>query len=199
MRKSSIIYIYILKYILTYFNILAEALDRIKIWREEHTSPNAEEIYDIVCTLTTVMALKTSMRAVIFMGAFLNQDIISGNQVSAYCEVFKILASSHVQQRFLICAAEWFCAVKYPSLIRYFPAILKHLYDEEIVEESVFFDWELDTNRTTYTVDFSMITDEQLEELRLYSRPFLAWLKESDDDDDEEDDDDQEDSEQEDD
>jgi len=51
------------------------------------------------------------------------------------------LAPSEPQQRQLIAAFEWFCGSKYPSLLRFFPVVLKLLLDEELVEEDVFFAW----------------------------------------------------------
>jgi hypothetical protein len=48
---------------------------------------------------------------------------------------------SEIQQRHLIAGIEWFCGTKYPNLSRFFPVMLKQLFDDELVEEETFFNW----------------------------------------------------------
>ena len=50
-------------------------------------------------------------------------------------------SASAIQQRHMIAAFEWFCGRKYPNLMKFFPVVLKQLFDEELIEEDVFFEW----------------------------------------------------------
>lgn len=96
--------------------------------------------------------------------------------------------NNQIQQRQVIAATEWFIGVKHPSLVRMFPVLLKQLYDEDLIEEEVLFDWYHDELRNEYTVDGSIITNEMLESLKDASKPFIVWLQQADEEGDDEDD-----------
>lgn len=99
----------------------------------------------------------------------------------------------------LLAAFEWFCGRKYPQLMKFFPVVLKSLFDEELVEEDVFFEWAGDMTRNEFTAEFSMIDIDTLEHLKNSASLFITWLQEAEeegedgDDDEEEEDDDKED------
>ena len=79
-------------------------------------------------------------------------------------------------------------------MLKYFPIILKQLFDEEIVEEDVFLEWAGDLTRNEYSVDESMISFDALEGLRAAAAPFVTWLQEAEEEDDEGDEEDEEDA-----
>lgn len=74
-----------------------------------------------------------------------------------------------------------------PNLMGFFPVILKHLYDADIVEEEAMLMWAGEEGRSE---EFTppALRDEQVAALRAKATPFVTWLEEADvegDDDDE--------------
>lgn len=70
-----------------------------------------------------------------------------------------------------------------PCLMGFFPVILKHLYDADIVEEEAMLMWAGEEGRSEeYTP--SSLTDEQVSLLRNKAAPFITWLEEADEEDD---------------
>jgi hypothetical protein len=118
------------------------------------------------------------------------------------------MKQNQIQQRQLIAATEWLIGVKLNSaagsasgspssavggsLIRMYPVLLKQLYDEDLIEEEVLFDWFHDELRNEYTVDVTMITDDILEQLKDASKPFIIWLQQADEEGDDEDEEEEE-------
>jgi len=72
------------------------------------------------------------------------------------------------------------------SLLKVFPAVLMQLFEQEIIEEDVFFEWAADLIRNEYTLDESMIQYDVLEQLRAHAQPFIKWLQEAEEEGDEE-------------
>lgn len=74
-----------------------------------------------------------------------------------------------------------------PNLMGFFPVILKHLYDADIVEEEAMLMWAGEDGRSE---EFTppALKDEQVAALRAKAVPFVTWLEQADeegDDDDE--------------
>jgi hypothetical protein len=65
------------------------------------------------------------------------------------------LAASAIQKCPLVAAAEWLCGTRFSSLLKFFPVILKQMYEEELLE------WESD-----YSAEASMMKDDTIEALR---------------------------------
>ena len=93
--------------------------------------------------------------------------------------MLRSLAPSLIQQRHLIAAFEWLCGTRYTSLAKFFPVLLKHLFDEEIVEEDAFLKWNADLTRNEYTADHTMISLDTLDQLKVYAQPFIVWIQEA--------------------
>lgn len=146
----------------------------------------------------TIASLRPSSRCIIFIGAVFTEAALTNNEILIHKVTLQALAPSHIQQRHLIAAFEWFSGVKFPQFVRYFPMFLKQLFDEDIVEEDVFVKWGQDISRNEHSADYSMITLDTLDQLKSNAEPFLKWLmeaeEEGDDDEDSEDDDDSEDA-----
>lgn len=72
----------------------------------------------------------------------------------------------------------------------FFPVILKHLYDSDIVEEEAMLMWAGEPGRSE---EFTppALSDEQVAALRAKAAPFVTWLEEADEEDGDEDDDDE--------
>lgn len=75
-----------------------------------------------------------------------------------------------------------------PNLMGFFPVILKHLYDSDIVEEEAMLMWAGEQGRSE---EFTppALTDDQVATLRAKATPFVTWLEEADEEDGDEDDD----------
>lgn len=138
-----------------------------------------DEILESLRNIQTMASLRPSYRPIIFLGAVFTEAALKANEVTTHAAVLKGLAPKEIQQRHLIAAFEWFCGVRFPELIRYFPVILKQLYDADIVEEDVFLRWGSDLTRNEFSADHSMISIDTLEQLKLNAQPFIRWLEEA--------------------
>lgn len=68
----------------------------------------------------------------------------------------------------------------------FFPVILKHLYDADIVEEEAMLMWAGEDGRSE---EFTppLLKDDQVALLRAKAAPFVTWLEEADEEEDEDD------------
>ena len=118
-----------------------------------------------------------------------NLSTLNAN-VTTHSSTLKSLCKSPQQQRQLISASEWFFGSYKSDLIKFFPAILKKFYEDDIVEEEVFLEWYQDSLRNVDTIP--LLKDDTLEALRNAALPFYEWIQaddESSDDEDAEEDD----------
>lgn len=171
----------------------SEAIDAAIVqfsnWFREQTNPSTTAVLEELRNIQTMCALKTFHRILIFIGAVFTSESIVSNDIEKHTDFLKLLAGSTIQQRQLISACEWFCGTYKPDLLRYYPVMLKQLYDCDLVEEDVFYSWASDYSRNEYSVDSSMITIDTLDKLKEAAQPFITWLHEAEEeeDDDEED------------
>jgi translation initiation factor 5 len=135
-------------------------------------------------------------RILIYLASVFTEKFPSLTTIHDHAELLKKYACTKLLQRKLLAGFEWLCGRCFPQLNQSvsFSKVLMQLYEEEIVEEDVFFDWSLDICRNEYTVYQSMIDLETLESLREHATPFMTWLQEAEEEgeDDEEEDDDEE-------
>lgn len=126
--------------------------------------------------------LPPAYRYVILFGTIFTSQCISKHEITKYKDILVslILKQNHpIQQHQLISATEWFIGVKFSYLISRFPLMLKQLYDEDLIEEEVLYDWYNDEIRNEYTIDSTIITNEILESLKESSKSFIVWLQEA--------------------
>jgi len=166
-------------------------MKRFKLWLSENPTASIDATMEELRAIQTFAALRPSDRIIIFMGSVFTADAYKENQISKHKHLLAALAASHFQQRHLITAIEWLCGTKEPALLKYFPAMLKHAYDEDLIEEDPILEWARAPIRNDFSAEESMITDDTLETLKECAQPFITWLEEaeSDDDDDDEDED----------
>lgn len=139
---------------------------------------------DELSTLQTFSALRSGDRILIYVGATFDETAGQSNAVETHKQALAELSNNEPRQ--LIAAMEWLCGVRYPALVRWFPALLKHLYDEDLVEEEDFFAWDADGVENDYSSP--SLDVDMLAELRSAAAPFLTWLREAEEDDEEDDD-----------
>jgi len=174
--------------------VLAEdGIQRLKIWfgnnpdvspagiaSQANTGPaSISKIIDLLRDIQTVSSLRPVDRIIIYLGAVMTDAVITKNEIEKHGAVLSHMAKSVDTQRHVIASFEWFCGAHKPALASKFPLVLKALYDEEIVEEEVFFSWSADYAKNDYSADDSLIGIDALEDLKAASQPFITWLREA--------------------
>jgi len=166
---------------------------RFKSWLVEHGDADVPIKLEELRSLQTIHALRPADRIIIYIGAsftVVTSATVTTQEILSHKPTLVGLASSSIQQRHLIAAFEWFCGAHNPFLKRYFPVILKQLYDEDIVEEDVLFDWAGDMTRNEFTASETLIEFDVLEQLKASAGPFIKWLQEAGEEGEDDDDDD---------
>ena len=115
------------------------------------------------------------------------------DELSKLKPVLAAMTTTPIHQRHLLAAAEWLCGSRFPSLLKFFPVVLKQLYEEDLIDEDVIFEWDADSIRNDFTADSSMISDETLEALKSHAKLVVVWLREAEEEGDDKDEDDGED------
>lgn len=105
--------------------------------------------------ISTLNGLPVEERVFVFVCAAFGAECVKSKAVEKYADVLKGLmlkVDEAAYQRRLLGVMEFLCAVKHPELRRFFPVLLKQLYEEEVVEEAVFLEWdEEEGQRTEFT------------------------------------------------
>jgi len=169
-------------------DVSGAAIERYTMWATENPGASIAEQLEEIRSIQTFNGLSPADRIIIYMGSTFSDDIISANKVSSHKPIFAALVPGAIQQRHLIAACEWFCGTKYPQLLKFFPVLLKHLYDEELLEEGVILEWAADYTRNEFSSEQSLINLETLEQLKSAAKPFIHWLQEAEEDGDDEED-----------
>lgn len=172
-----------------------EAMERYRFWVGLNESATLQQKVNELRMLQNTASLRPADRPIIYLGSMFSEEVVAKKEIAEHKEILAALAPTPIQQRHLIAAFEWLCGTKYPkSLLKMFPIILKHLFDEELVDEDNFFAWYGDLARNEYSADNSMMDLDTLEQLKGLSAPFITWLQEAEeegDSDEEEEDDDE--------
>jgi len=164
-----------------------DGIERFRLWLRENAEAPTADVLEELRAIQTFAALRPSDRIIIFMGAVFTADAVSKNEVNTHKETLAALAPSAIQQRHLIAAVEWFCGSRTPSLLRYFPVMLKHAYDLDLIDEEPIIEWSRAPIRNDFSAEASMISEDTLEELKKSAEPFITWLEEAESDDDDDD------------
>ena len=125
--------------------------------------------------------------AYICVAAMFDESVVSARQVAANAASLQALVATDANKfmaRHLIGAVEDFCGFRVPALKKFFPVLLKQLYDEDILEEEVILDWA--QQGVTYEFSPQSMNSEQVKELRVLADQFINWLEEAEGDDDDE-------------
>jgi hypothetical protein len=173
------------------------ALDQFKLWLSSHPDINSSlpsslspsqlsQLLEELRSIQTLSSLPPSYRYLILLGTLFTSQCISLNEIVKYKSLLSSLLMKQkdpIQQRQLIAASEWLIGVRFnsssssssssSSLVRMYPVLLKQLYDEDLIEEEVLFDWFHDALRNEFTVDSTIISDDILEQLKDASKPFI--------------------------
>jgi translation initiation factor 5 len=177
--------------IFLYKLIVEEAVAAFKTWCDEHSATaGTQAIVDKVRSLQAMSSLRSADRYVILLGGLFSDQAVVNSEVTKNKEIFATMLTTPIHQRQLLAAIEWFCGTRCRQLQKYFPVFLKQLYDEDLVDEDVFFQWNLDPTPNDYSVSDEIISAAVLVQLKQSAKPFITWLDEAEEEDDSEEDDD---------
>lgn len=150
-------------------------MERIKLFLSEHPTASAQEVLDELRQVSTFSALPTEERMFLFVDAAFGPAFPKDNAVGTHKAVLRGLILSvdaAAYQRRLIGSMEYMCTVKHPELLKWFPLVLKQLYDEDLVEEEVFLEWAEDDTINEFTR--RDVTEDMVRRPSLL--PSLPWL-----------------------
>eukprot|EP00903_Cladosiphon_okamuranus_P011640 g10948.t1 len=150
-----------------------------------------ETIFEEIRTAQTFAAFPVHYRIHLYVAAsFATADKVTQEDIESRAPMFDMLKSRPDDQRHIIGAFELLCQVQRPNLMGFFPVILKHLYDSDIVEEEAMLMWAGESGRSE---EFTppALSDEQVAALRAKAAPFVTWLEEADEEDEDDDDEDE--------
>ena len=151
----------------------------MKLWLLDNATATDASLLEELRSIQTFAALRPADRIIISLGAVFTEEVISTGQILSHKGMLAALAPTVIQMRHLISAFEWFCGRRYPQLMKFFPVVLKQLFDEELVEEDVFFEWAGDLTRNEFSAEMSMIDIDTLEHLKGSASLFITWLQEA--------------------
>ena len=138
-------------------------------------------------SIQTMSSLRPADRYIIFLGAICSERLVKDEELLRLKPVLAAMTSTSIQQRHLLAAAEWLCGTRFPSLLKFFPVVLKQFYELDLIEEDTLYEWDTDFLRNDFTADASMISDETLEALKTHAKQFVVWLREAEEEGDEDD------------
>ena len=115
----------------------------MKAWQRDNQGASVSAFEDELRAIQTFAALKPAYKILIYIAAnFEGTTLATLNaEVVAHKPLLVAFAKTGILQRQTIAAVEWFCGTYKPPLIKFFPAILKQLFDEDVVEEDIFLEW----------------------------------------------------------
>ena len=132
----------------------------MRVWQLENQGAGVSAYADELRAIQTFAALQPSYRILIYIGANFEGTTLAtiSAEMAKHKAVLEAYATSGIQQRQIIASFEWFCGYYKPTLIKFFPAILKQLFDEDIVDEEVFLQWYQDVLVNGDIVLFKQLT-----------------------------------------
>lgn len=157
------------------------AIKGVQTFMEENPDASAEEVSEVVVNQQMASALKSNDKIHIFLRAVITPAFFKNKEVEANSAIIqKITQGNPIMERHLIAAVEGLCAG--PDAIvepKHFPVILKQLFDEEALAESVILEWAFD-GRSDYTLD--SLDENMRSNLRALAEPVVNWLQDDDSD-----------------
>ena len=149
------------------------------------TSPSPDAVITKVREIASEAKLMFKECAYILVASLFDNSVVSNGQVASNVPILQALVSTDANKfmaRHLIGAFEDFLGNRIPELKKFFPLILKQLYDEDVLEEEVILDWA--SQGVTYEFSPQSMKPEDVKALRASAEPFITWLSEAEEDDD---------------
>jgi translation initiation factor 5 len=149
-----------------------DELDEFAEYVTSQPTPSDQEIYDKAIDLDISLH-----KAIAVLPQILFDESLSPATIKKYAPLLMKFAVDEKCQKALLGGIERTVAHVYPSLLPKTPAILKYVYDQDIVDESVFIKWG-DRPSKKY------VEKEKSKLVREKAAPFLNWLKEAEEEED---------------
>ena len=151
---------------------------------KENPDATVADIVDFVKNQQMSSALKSYERINVLMYSVITPNFFKDQEISKYAPVIEKITNGGVEmQRHLIGAAEELCVTKIEP--KFFPVILKQLYDEDVLAEDIILEWASD-GRSEYTPE--AVDEETRASLRGSAERFVTWLEADSDSDSDSDD-----------
>jgi translation initiation factor 5 len=155
------------------------AVEGVKNSMKENPDASVADIVELVKNQQMSSALKSHERIHVFMYSFITPDFFKNKEIEKYSPVIEKITNSGIEmQRHLISAVEGLCIQD--TLSKFFPVILKQLYDEDVLGEDIILEWAF-AGRSEYTPD--SVDEDTRSSLRGSAEQFVAWLQEESDSD----------------
>jgi translation initiation factor 5 len=152
---------------------------------KDNADASAGEVAEVVVNQQMASALKSHDKINIFLRAVItSSEDFKNKAIEKNAEIIeKITQKNPIMERHLVGAVEDICS---GSILepKYFPVMLKQLFDEEILAEMVILEWAFD-GRSEYT--FDSVDEDMRSSLRAKAEPVIVWLQEEDSDSDDSD------------
>ena len=142
------------------------------------SNPNASpnDIADQVVNQQMASALKSFDKVHIIIRSVITTNFFKGKEIQTYAPVISIITNSNpIMERHLIGAIEFICK----DSPKFFPVMIKQLYDEDALEEDIILEWAGD-GRSEYTLD--AVDEETRATLRGEAEALVGWLQDDDSD-----------------
>lgn len=147
---------------------------------KENPEASVSDILDAVKNQQMSSALKSHERIHIFMYSFITSDFFKNKEIEKYAPIMKKITNDSIaMQRHLIGSVEGLCVQHLEP--KYFPVVLKQLYDEDVLGEDILLEWAYD-GRSDFT--HHSVDEETRATLRGNAEKFISWLQEDSDSDD---------------
>lgn len=159
------------------------AVEGVQNFLKANPDSNESEIIDSVKNQQMSSALKSHERIHLFMNSVITPDFFKKDEIKRYASIIRKITNGGIEmQRHLISSVEGLCVQQ--IVPKFFPVILKQLFDEDLLDEDVILEWAFD-GRSEYTPQ--SVDEDVRATLRGNAEQVVAWLQEDSDDSDSDD------------
>ena len=162
-----------------------EAIANYRQWELTYPDLIPSDKFEKLKEIQTLSSLPAISRPFIYLGA-----IFSPNDLHQVFPVLKLMATSSIQQGWILQAFVWFFTTKEDDKTAKASTISKfwmELYENDVIEEEAFLNWEMELESISAVDEFLQISKDKKESILKASGPFLTWLKEAEEEDDDDD------------
>eukprot|EP00558_Chaetoceros_sp_UNC1202_P002487 CAMPEP_0197243180 /NCGR_PEP_ID=MMETSP1429-20130617/8702_1 /TAXON_ID=49237 /ORGANISM="Chaetoceros sp., Strain UNC1202" /LENGTH=410 /DNA_ID=CAMNT_0042703341 /DNA_START=398 /DNA_END=1630 /DNA_ORIENTATION=+ len=151
------------------------AIQGVQSFMKNNPDASDTEVAEVVINQQMASALKSQDKIHIFLRAFITPKFFSNQEIEKNASIMqKITQGNPIMQRHLISAIEGVNTSTEGLEPKFFPVMLKQMFDEDLLEEKVILDWAFD-GRSEYTLD--SVTEDQRANLRGQAEPVITWLQ----------------------
>lgn len=159
------------------------AVEATKKFIEANANASPKELVELVTNQQMASALKSQFKIHILVRATINPEAFKIDDTKKYVPAMSLITSGNpIMERHLIASME----ALYKEKPKNFAAMIKLLYDEDILSEETILTW-ADEGRSEYTLD--EVDEDTRAVIRGEAEPVVVWLQESDDEEEDEDED----------